>query len=324
MGHERSLQPSNWRALSGEFVFVDVGSRDGFKDMALLHPMIHMYALDADPSVVVPAHRFASFRHFNLALSSAAGTMDFTVTGHAGMSSLLAFDPEAFDRFLGLKPGSAAWKKCLRAIDNRRVVATTADEWLQSQNLDHVDFLKLDTQGTELEILKGAHEYLSKGRVSIIKTEVSLQRIYREQCLFSDIDLHLRKLGYVFVDLNLPPERLGVGESTKALENVRLREELRLSHVGDAYYVRDFKMLDGPERVAKVMRAVIILNQLGYVSLAYDLLIKEGYAPAWSETLLLETATSSTLVERFKRALRRHLPPRWLRYAEKLRRTVVS
>ncbi|NJO36876.1 MAG: FkbM family methyltransferase [Rhizobiales bacterium] len=57
------------------------------------------------------------------------------------------------------------------------------------------DFLKLDVQGAELDILTHGRETLK--HVSMIQTEVSFQPLYENQPLFADVDAFLRKEGFV-------------------------------------------------------------------------------------------------------------------------------
>lgn len=59
------------------------------------------------------------------------------------------------------------------------------------------EFLKVDTQGSEFEILKGAEKVLSENTVAIV-CEVSFFEIYQGQKLFSDVETYLRSLGFAF------------------------------------------------------------------------------------------------------------------------------
>src|SRR5205823_5272419 len=59
------------------------------------------------------------------------------------------------------------------------------------------EFIKLDTQGTEYEILTGAKETLSDRTVALL-VEVWYCQVYDSQKLFSDIELFLRSLGFSF------------------------------------------------------------------------------------------------------------------------------
>ena len=53
------------------------------------------------------------------------------------------------------------------------------------------EFLKVDTQGTELEIFKGARRTLEE-RTKVVVCEVEFAPIYSGQALFSDVELFMR------------------------------------------------------------------------------------------------------------------------------------
>ena len=59
------------------------------------------------------------------------------------------------------------------------------------------EFIKIDTQGTEYEILQGAKKVLQKDTVALV-IEVSFFEVYKGQKLFSDIEQLLRKNGFAF------------------------------------------------------------------------------------------------------------------------------
>lgn len=59
------------------------------------------------------------------------------------------------------------------------------------------EFIKIDTQGTEYEILQGSEKTLNERTVAIV-TEVSFCELYKNQKLFSEVELFLRKRGFTF------------------------------------------------------------------------------------------------------------------------------
>jgi hypothetical protein len=59
-----------------------------------------------------------------------------------------------------------------------------------------VDYLKVDVQGAELDVLRGATRTLKDALV--VQIEVEFVPIYRGQPLFSDIDQFLRAQGFMF------------------------------------------------------------------------------------------------------------------------------
>jgi len=309
----------NWQERTGDFYCVDVGSRGGFDELRTLRSSLHVYSLDADPAAPLGSHQFASFHHFPLALHSSTGERDFFLTTHPSFSSLLEFDARAFTRHFGLMPGSAEWARGLEPLRKQTAKTETADNFFRSQNLERIDFLKLDTQGTELEILKGAREYLSDARIAVIKTEVSFLPVYRDQCTFSDIDRLLKEYGFMYVDCAFYPDAVAAELGAAAIRDVKLREQVRFSGGGDAFYVLrpDRYRLD--DRAGFTIRSAVVLNQLGYVSVALDLLKNASFTPDQVEALLRATAPVDTR-PRWKRALRNHLPPAAYNALRRLRR----
>lgn len=67
----------------------------------------------------------------------------------------------------------------------------------REQETEWGEFIKLDTQGTEYEILLGSERTLHERTVAIV-TEVAFCELYKNQKLFSEIELYLRECGFTF------------------------------------------------------------------------------------------------------------------------------
>ena len=67
---------------------------------------------------------------------------------------------------------------------------------LQNLNINNLDYLKIDTQGAELEILKG----LNNLRPLLIKTEVQVFPMYKKEPTWTEIVSYLYKLDYIVID----------------------------------------------------------------------------------------------------------------------------
>ncbi|WP_295847198.1 FkbM family methyltransferase [Tardiphaga sp.] len=61
--------------------------------------------------------------------------------------------------------------------------------------IDAIDFLKIDIQGSELSVFKHGRGKLA--RAVVIQTEVSFVPLYEKQPVFGEIDLELRSLGFI-------------------------------------------------------------------------------------------------------------------------------
>lgn len=73
------------------------------------------------------------------------------------------------------------------------VECTTVSESLNKLNINHLDFLKIDTQGSELEILKGLGEY----RPLMMKIEVQVVSMYEDVPSWSELINYLYKMDYM-------------------------------------------------------------------------------------------------------------------------------
>lgn len=86
-------------------------------------------------------------------------------------------------------------------IDFPRLARVTGRQPVHTHRLDDIDeltaidFLKIDIQGGELAVLRAGRTALA-GTVAV-QTEVGFHRLYRDQPTFADLDLELRRQGFV-------------------------------------------------------------------------------------------------------------------------------
>jgi len=76
----------------------------------------------------------------------------------------------------------------------------TIDQLISSKKINEINYISLDTQGSELDILKGASQNLVEKIISI-KLEVSFIEMYKNTCMFKDVDDFLKSMGFLLVDL---------------------------------------------------------------------------------------------------------------------------
>jgi len=123
----------------------------------------------------------------NFALGSVEGKKEMNVTGGRHFSSFYKPNHFAADQF-----GNAARVSHTQEVSIRRL-DKVLDEIIPKLNVSSI-FLKVDTQGFEMEVLRGAGEWLKK--IPVIQTEVSLQTLYENKCDFTESLRELTQLGY--------------------------------------------------------------------------------------------------------------------------------
>jgi len=151
------------------------------------------------------------------------------------------------------EPNSALMAKFQNLEELARVVKTYP---IDSVRLDDVpqardaDLVKLDVQGAELMVIENAVETLRTATVVI--TEVSFVSLYKSQPLFADIDIAMRKQGFVL-------HRLGsAGRAFKPMVLGGNINALSQYLWGDAVYVRDFMTLETTPPAALLKMAAIL------------------------------------------------------------------
>ena len=100
------------------------------------------------------------------------------------------------------------------------------------------DFLKLDVQGAEVDVMNGAEKILADAVV--VHTEVEFVPMYKCQALFAEVDQRLRKSGYLFHKFT------GIAGRTfqPLMVNNDMNQALSQMLWADAVYVKDFMALD--------------------------------------------------------------------------------
>jgi FkbM family methyltransferase len=159
-------------------VVFDVGANVG--DYSLLvarHvPRAAVYAFEPSEPVyrrmaekLKGAGRPGSFKTFNLGFSDEEKSVElFSYAVEGEEVSLLS----SIDRRLPTQVVN------VEATSSERIRVRTLDRFCEEESVGRIDFLKLDVEGHELAILRGAGRMLSEGRVSMIQFEFGPANIY--------------------------------------------------------------------------------------------------------------------------------------------------
>jgi FkbM family methyltransferase len=177
---------------------VDAGASTGRISRIFLRrfPEAHVYAFEPNPLYRSSLKDYAAqdprFHPFFAALSDRAGTVELLVTESPGNSSLLAPDSN-------LREIDPVGSQVRQRVS---VEAMTLDRWAQRAGAD-IGILKLDIQGAELRVLRGASRLL-RNTIRAVYTEILFNSLYQGGALFSEIDGHLRGQGFVLHDIYKP------------------------------------------------------------------------------------------------------------------------
>ncbi|MBH5371653.1 FkbM family methyltransferase [Bradyrhizobium glycinis] len=141
-----------------------------------------------------------------------------------GMTSLLLPDQNALSHFVKFSEWGSVVSE--HPVQTRRL-----DDIAE---IRHLDFLKIDVQGSELAVFGGARQKLKQAVV--IETEVSFLCLYKDQPTFGDIDAELRKQGFVPHAFTAVKQRMIAPLSDPSNPHAAMNQLLE----ADIVYVRNF------------------------------------------------------------------------------------
>lgn len=193
----------NGRLKEVEIKVCIIGSRKlSAKDdfWRIFAPNLTIYGFDADPDACEAANTELESRQINwtekhipLALSQSIGESQLYVTKAVHCSSLYPPNEDYLNRFRGMKEG-------IQLDFTVDIETTTLDDFCQSEGIKEIDFIQVDVQGADLDVLKGAAKILEHSILGV-KIEVEFSSMYVNQPLFSDIDVYLRTRDFLLFDL---------------------------------------------------------------------------------------------------------------------------
>ena len=264
-------------------VLVDVGARGGLKSN-WSRAQRHLQLLGFEPDereftrLVEARAQDSPNAFFNTALHNRRGPLRLHVARDRGLSSIFEPNREFLDAF----PEASRFD----TVDVLQVEADSLDDQLRARAITDVDFVKVDTQGSELLVLQGASNALASS-VAGVEVEVEFSAIYKDQPLFADVDTFLRGLGFSLFDLRPCYWKRAAGRSLGGPRGQVIW--------ADALYFKSLPALRttlaplAPElRKSKVLRAISISLLYGYSDYALEILRVAGEVFAADERDAIE------------------------------------
>jgi len=80
------------------------------------------------------------------------------------------------------------------------VLIDTIDKFLAEKKIEHVDLLKVDTQGFDLDVILGAKSALCNQKVDYILIELNFVKMYQNQCKAEEVIKYLNENGLYLID----------------------------------------------------------------------------------------------------------------------------
>ncbi len=181
--------------------FIDIGANSGWFARLVLRflpqnnwvisgyePLKSMWPYLEDLSQSHP-----NMTYKQVAVGDRLGCTEITEYGSSGLSSIHDIHPD-YNGYLMYNTA---------IINKYSVNMITLDSELDALvKTDEEVVLKIDTQGYELPVLKGAQKWLNSGRIKIILVEVMTLQKYTQSALYQEIFEVLHETGFTLYDMN--------------------------------------------------------------------------------------------------------------------------
>ncbi len=181
-----------------KITILDAGAKFG------LHPSWRQYGGPAQYYMFEPDQEEAKYLQEKYAdrsdievlptlLDATAGKQKLLIYAHPGGNSV--FEPNDSLYWTDLRPGTS------EIIDEIKVESVTVDGWAKEHGVQF-DFMKIDVEGKEIEVLNGAEQQL-KDHVLGVRCEVLLNSLYKDlEPTFGGVGEYLRECGFIFLNFD--------------------------------------------------------------------------------------------------------------------------
>lgn len=254
--------------------FMDIGARwgIGWPFCDLPNANLSLILVEPDPEEADRLQNFYKGKNidikiFQTALWSEAISLQLNLTNSPGCSSIFQPNLPVLKKFPDVERFGVSKKI--------NIQCDTIDRLFANNEIKRVDFVKIDVQGAELEILKGGKSFFRDNLIGI-EVEVEFLEVYKNQPLFAQVDNFLRNdLGLELWDISKTYWKY----SHKKMKSVPAKGKLVF---GDALYFRPIETIADwlshfDNEISKSKIKVLIQTTLlyGYIDYAYALVEDE-------------------------------------------------
>ena len=277
---------------------IDIGARgDSLPDLLVLAPFSHFVACEPETDAYTQlsgGQETGPWRNLTLireAIATDPKQNRLNITREPGYTSLLMPEPDVFGKYFSDNSYDVVSTEDVRII--------SLDDASDKYNFTDACFIKVDTQGSELDILKSGKNLLRNSILGVY-VEVEFHPFYKDQPLFSDVDAYLRSLGFSLFDLYKSSFR-----RVNYRSDLYSRRQVVWAH---AFYLKELP--SEQSSALELSRLFALAMAFEHYDLAFDLVTSEPLAPQIQKEYGQELYTDlETLVKaRTKTALKTTTP----------------
>lgn len=151
-GREQASTDFIKKILKPEWTVIEVGANLGYYALLEARKVKRVYAIEPiEESVIalkesIKKNKYENIEVYNLAISNKNGESEITVSERSNWASMVDIN----------KTNENYQKRFKELISGKQFVKTlTLDEFVSREEIESIDFVRMDTEGYEVEIVKG-------------------------------------------------------------------------------------------------------------------------------------------------------------------------
>lgn len=154
---------------------VDVGANRGQTSIALSNQFPHSTIYACEPvgsnfeALEGVTHQCQRIKPFKIAIGSESGNQRINLYEGTVNHSIKAHPNE-------------------RPLAYETVTVLTLDAFCEQESIERIDFLKVDTEGFDLEVVRGASKLLAEGRICVVLAELGFSPANAKHVPFKEFD----------------------------------------------------------------------------------------------------------------------------------------
>jgi FkbM family methyltransferase len=163
--------------------------------------LIHSFEPDNEAYCILSSKQKSNVIYNNFALGANNETKKLYKYLDSSNNSFYQLNNNSFAITSGAHPNVL---KCTNQIkqDIQESLIVTIDEYINKNNLNKVNIMKIDVQGFENEVLKGSCKSLKDNIIDLIVVEIIFDDIYGKRNSFYEVEKIISQFGYKLWDIS--------------------------------------------------------------------------------------------------------------------------
>ena len=180
----------------------DVGAFNGLDGLilALINPKIKVHAFEANPDLIniikinkkkIENYKKVKIKNYklnNFAVSNKNGFLTFNIAKNPTVSSLNEFSKDIDKSWPGYREAHCS------VIKKIKVKSITLNKYCEDNKIKKINYLHIDTQGSDLKVLKGLKEKIKIVNRGVLETAINRKKsLYNKNHTLQEVRIFLKK-----------------------------------------------------------------------------------------------------------------------------------